>query len=227
MSIYGRCSVWKYPLNINVIENEKTFDKVEWDTLWRMLRQYGVPEKLISLICNTYHRMTYKVADVGERSDNFNVMTVFDKDVNCHHTSSSGLLTISRGLPHQAGRMVYFHYFGQSWCKSIISTLSMIWLSFRITKDKCRTKTASTGAGIKIKVDNRKRKITTTAQTPVANVDEPIKVEPFIYPGSMVGTQSGQDRDIKPKIGKASAALTMLKIIWASRFGETADPQLQ
>lgn len=123
--------------------------------------------------------------------------------------------------------MVYFHYFGQSWCKSIISTLPMIWLSFRITKDKCRTKTASTGAGIKIKVDNRKWKITTTSQTPVANVDEPIKVEPFIYPGSMVDTQSGQDRDIKPKIGKASAAFTMLKIIWASRFGETADPQLQ
>lgn len=42
----------------------------------------------------------------------------------------------------------------------------------------------------------------------------PIKVEPFIYPGSMVGTQSGQDRDIKPKIGKASAAFTMLKNIW-------------
>lgn len=81
------------------------------------------------------------------------------------------------------------------------------------------TKTASTGAGIKIKVDNRKRKITTTSQTPVANVDEPIKVEPFIYPGSMVGTQSGQDRDIKPKIGKASAAFTILKNIWASRFG--------
>lgn len=94
-------------------------------------------------------------------------------------------------------------------------------------KNKCRTKTASTGAGIKIKVDNRKRKITTTAQTPVANVDEPIKVEPFIYPGSMVGTQSGQDRDIKPKIGKASAAFTMLKNIWTSRFGKTADPQLQ
>lgn len=112
--------------------------------------------------------------------------------------------------------MVYFHYFGQSWCKSIISTLPMIWLSFRITKDKCRTKTASTGAGFKIKVDNRKWKITTTSQTPVANVDEPIKVEPFIYPGSMVGTQSGQDRDIKPKIGKASAAFTMLKNIWAS-----------
>lgn len=86
-------------------------------------------------------------------------------------------------------------------------------------KNKCRTKTASTGAGIKIKVDNRKWKITTTSQTPVANVDEPIKVEPFIYPGSMVGTQSGQDRDIKPKIGKASAAFTMLKNIWASRFG--------
>lgn len=163
--------------------------------------------------------MTYKVAHVGERSYNFDVKTVFDKDVNCHHTFSSGLLTRSWGLPHQAGRMVYFHYFGQSWCKSIISTLSMIWLSFRITKDKWRTKTASTGAGIKIKVDNRKRKITTTSQTPVANIDGPIKVEPFIYPGSMVGTQSGQDRDIKPKIGKASAAFTMLKNIWASRFG--------
>ncbi|XP_065927358.1 uncharacterized protein [Magallana gigas] len=135
-----------------------------------MLRQYGVPEKLISLICNTYHRMTYKVADVVLVQINY-LDFADDLALLSHH------------------------------------------------KNKCRTKTASTGAGIKIKVDNRKWKITTTSQTPVANVDEPIKVEPFIYPGSMVGTQSGQDRDIKPKIGKASAAFTMLKNIWASRFG--------
>lgn len=61
--------------------------------------------------------------------------------------------------------------------------------------------------------------IYTTAQTSVAVDGEVIEqVEPFIYLGSMVDTQSGPDREIKPTIGKARAAFTMLKNIWASKF---------
>lgn len=77
------------PLNIIFIDYEKTFDSVDQDTLGRILMQYGVPEKLVSLICNTYQGVTCRVAHVGQISDNFNVKTGFDKDFYCHHSSSS------------------------------------------------------------------------------------------------------------------------------------------
>ena len=75
--------------------------------------------------------------------------------------------------------------------------------------------TTSSGTGLKI---NRKlMKMNTTANTPVTVGGEPIRdVESFVYLGSVVDHQGGTDRDVTARIGKARAAFTMLKIIWAS-----------
>ena len=36
-------------LYINFIDFEKAFDSVDKETLWKLLRHYGVPEKIISI----------------------------------------------------------------------------------------------------------------------------------------------------------------------------------
>nr|KAG5687140.1 hypothetical protein BaRGS_019218 [Batillaria attramentaria] len=77
----------------------------------------------------------------------------------------------------------------------------------------------SAGTGLKI---NRKKtelmKINTTANTPVTVGGEPIReVESFVYLGSVVDGQGGTDRDITARIGKARAAMVMLKNVWASK----------
>lgn len=41
---------WNSPLYINFIDYEKAFDSVDRETLWKLLRHYGVPEKLVTLI---------------------------------------------------------------------------------------------------------------------------------------------------------------------------------
>nr|KAG5703013.1 hypothetical protein BaRGS_016174 [Batillaria attramentaria] len=76
----------------------------------------------------------------------------------------------------------------------------------------------SAGTGLKI---NRKKtelmKINTTANTPVTVGGEPIReVESFVYLGSVVDGQAGTDRDVTARIGKARAAMVILKNIWAS-----------
>ncbi|KAJ8356884.1 hypothetical protein SKAU_G00196780 [Synaphobranchus kaupii] len=45
---------WNSPFYINSIDYEKAFDSVDRETLWKLLRHYGVPKKLISLIQYTY-----------------------------------------------------------------------------------------------------------------------------------------------------------------------------
>nr|KAG5714792.1 hypothetical protein BaRGS_000280 [Batillaria attramentaria] len=77
----------------------------------------------------------------------------------------------------------------------------------------------SAGTGLKI---NRKKtelmKINTTANTPVTVGGEPIReVESFVYLGSVVDGQGGTDRDVTARIGKARAAMVMLKNVWASK----------
>ena len=37
---------WRTPLYVNFLDYEKAFDSVDRTTLWKLLRHYGVPEKL-------------------------------------------------------------------------------------------------------------------------------------------------------------------------------------
>jgi hypothetical protein len=39
---------WKSPLYVNFIDYEKAFDSVDREILWKILRHYGIPEKLVS-----------------------------------------------------------------------------------------------------------------------------------------------------------------------------------
>lgn len=41
---------WNSPLYINFVDFEKAFDSVDRDTLWKLLRHYGMPVKIVNII---------------------------------------------------------------------------------------------------------------------------------------------------------------------------------
>nr|KAG5713184.1 hypothetical protein BaRGS_007711 [Batillaria attramentaria] len=62
---------WNSPLYINFIDYEKAFDSVDREALWKLLRHYGVPGKIISLIQCTYQDMSCRIAHAGQLSESF------------------------------------------------------------------------------------------------------------------------------------------------------------
>ena len=62
-------------LYINFVDYEKAFDSLDRDTLWKLLQHYGIPEKIITLIRNTYDGVTCKVTHAGRLTDSFQVKT--------------------------------------------------------------------------------------------------------------------------------------------------------
>nr|KAG5686924.1 hypothetical protein BaRGS_020733 [Batillaria attramentaria] len=54
---------------------EKAFDSVDREALWKLLRHYGVPGKIISLIQCTYKDMSCRIAHAGQLSESFEVKT--------------------------------------------------------------------------------------------------------------------------------------------------------
>nr|KAG5714565.1 hypothetical protein BaRGS_007011 [Batillaria attramentaria] len=66
---------WNSPLYINFIDYEKAFDSVDREALWKLLRHYGVPGKIISLIQCTYQDMSCRIAHAGQLSESFEVKT--------------------------------------------------------------------------------------------------------------------------------------------------------
>ena len=64
---------WNSSLYINFVDYEKAFDSVNRKSLWRLLRLYGVPEKITNIIRNSYEGMTCRVIHGNQVTDAFQV----------------------------------------------------------------------------------------------------------------------------------------------------------
>ena len=56
---------WNSSLYINSIDFEKTLDSVDRETLWRLLRNYDIPIKIVNLIRKSYEGMSCRVIHGG------------------------------------------------------------------------------------------------------------------------------------------------------------------
>ena len=66
---------WNSSLYINVIKYEKVFDSVDRQTLWKLLRHCGVPEKIMNIIRNSYEGDNCRVINDQQVTDAFQVKT--------------------------------------------------------------------------------------------------------------------------------------------------------
>ena len=66
---------WNSSLYVNFVDYEKAFDSVDRETLWKLLRFYGIPEKFVTLIKSSYEGFTCRVAHEAQLSDSFEVRT--------------------------------------------------------------------------------------------------------------------------------------------------------
>ena len=66
---------WNSPLCVSFTDYEKAFENLDRQSLWKLLRHYGVPEKITSIIRNSYSRMTCTVVCGRQLTDAFQVNT--------------------------------------------------------------------------------------------------------------------------------------------------------
>ncbi|VDP74951.1 unnamed protein product [Schistosoma curassoni] len=66
---------WNSSLYINFNDYEKALDSVHKRTLWKLLRHYGVPEKIVSIIRNSYDGLQCKVVHGGQLTDALQIRT--------------------------------------------------------------------------------------------------------------------------------------------------------
>ena len=211
---------WNSPLYINFIGYEKAFDSVDRETMWKLLRLYGVPKKIISLIRCTFQDMSCKIAHAGQLSESFEVKTGVRQ--GCLLSPFLFLLVIDwimKTTTTGRNNGIQWSLWTQLDDLDFADDLALLSHNHSQMQDKTTLlKTTSAGTGLKI---NRKKtelmKMNTTANAPITVGGEPIReVESFVYLGSVVDHQGGTDRDVTARIGKARAAFVMLKNIWAA-----------
>ncbi|VDP67779.1 unnamed protein product [Schistosoma mattheei] len=119
---------WNSTVYINFVDCEKSFDSVDRRTLWKLLRRYGVPEKIVNIIGNSYDRLQCKVMHGGQLADAFQHINHLISCIEFISRFSSAGTMIAQGL----GTMI--------WNKGLINWIKPILAIGRGDKtlDKCR-----------------------------------------------------------------------------------------
>ena len=87
---------WNSSLHINFIDFEKAFDNVDRETLWKILRYHGVPEKLINIIICQYKDSVCRVIHGRGLTELSGLKLAHDRAACYHHSCFYLLLTGSQ-----------------------------------------------------------------------------------------------------------------------------------
>ena len=66
---------WQSSLYINFVDFEKAFDSISRDVLWRLLRHYGLPDKIVTIIRVLYEGFSAQVVHNGQKTQPLDMRT--------------------------------------------------------------------------------------------------------------------------------------------------------
>ena len=221
-NIIEQCLEWNVPLYINFIDFRKAFDSVHRDTLWKLLRSYGIPEKIVTLISLFYNHFECSViTDSQTLSEWFPVESGVRQ--GCTLSPILFLVTIDwimRKTTSDIPRGIQWTLFSQledlDFADDLLA-LSSKREHLQEKTDRLNTYAKQTGLNINT-AKTQAMCINTIDPTPITVNSEPLDyVEDFTYLGSLISTDNGARKDIKARLSKARAAFARLQPIWKSR----------
>ncbi|VDO65667.1 unnamed protein product [Schistosoma margrebowiei] len=212
---------WNSLLYVNFIDYEKAFDSVDRRTLWKLLRHYGVPEKIVNIIRNSYDGLQCKVVHGGQLADAFQVRAGVRQ--GCLLSPFLLLLVIDWIVKTSKSDGRHdIQWTAQNQLDDSDFAVDLALLSH--THEQMQTKTVSVAgvsASVGLSIHKGKTKVLkfkAENRNPITLDDETLEdVESFTYLGSINDEQGGSDADVKARIGKAWVAFLQLKNIWNSK----------
>ena len=211
---------WQSPLFLNFIDFRQAFDSVDRETIWKLLRHYGIPGVFINLIQQLYVGATCQVVHKGKLTEEFEVRTgvrqgcllspmifLLVVDWIMRETTKIGKTGIQWSPTKNLEDLDYAddlcllaqkHEDMQLKTNTLVRTAAMTGLE--INTEKTETVTLQ-----------QRLKVPITVRGHVLN-----DVDTFVYLGSVVSTTGGSDEDAKSRIGKARYAFNKLRPIWQS-----------
>ena len=198
---------WQASLHLNFIDFEKAFDSVHRDTLWKLLRLYGIPQKIIGMIQALYRDFTCSVLHEGNLTPWFAVRTGVKQGCML-----SPLLFLT-ALDWVMKETTNHQRTGIRWkLTSVLEDLDyaddLCLLSStgaHLSEKTARLSNNARKVGLKINSKKTKWMSTGCKRNCQIKVDGQgiEKIDQFSYLGSVIDVQGGADADVKARIGKA------------------------
>ena len=219
-NIIEQTNEWQATLYLNFIDYEKAFDSIHRESLWKIMRSYGIPEKLTNIIKEFYKDFKCSVEDSGETSEWFDVLTGVKQGCNM-----SGFLFLL-AMDWIMRRTTDENHTGIRW--KFTSKLEDLDFADDIallssTKQHMQNKSEkieeeSERVGLKINIDKTKlMRINPKNNDPIIVRGQEIEgVEKIVYLGATITPEGGGMGDLKNRIIKARNTFTKLGKIWNS-----------
>jgi len=212
---------WNSPLLVNFIDYEKAFDSIDRKTLWKIMRHYGIPQKIVSLIEEMYKNTTCRVLHEGQLTESFEINTGVRQ--GCLLSPFLFILVIDWLMKASTeGRRNGIQWTLWEQLDDLDFADDIALLSHNQQQLQSKTtilEKLSASVGLHIHPGKSKvLRICSSGKEPITAKDQELEeVSTFTYLGSVVDELGGTDADIKTRISKARNAFVSLGKVWKDR----------
>ena len=196
---------------------------IDREVLWKILRHYGVPEKIVRMIRVFYDGFQAKVLHEGEMTESFSMSTGVHQ--GCLLSPLLFLVALDWVLRQAFGdNKTRIQFILLQKLEDLDFVDDMVLLSQKITHTRQKLAALLEQAarvGLKINASKTKEmRIRSSANTGNINcVGEVLeRVSAFTYLGSLITTTGGTEEDVEARCRKAQVAFSILRPIWRSKF---------
>ena len=211
---------WNSVLYLVFVDYEKAFDSIHRETLWKIMKAYGIPEKFIAIVKAFYKNSRAAVIHGDGKSEWFEIKSGVKQ--GCVMSGFLFLLVIDWIMRRTVdGTRTGIRWNMMETLEDLdyaddIVLLSKSWRHAQQKLEKLRQNGLRTGLKIN-KTKTESLRINTTNYSAFNVGGEDIKdVTTFTYLGATVTTTGGASEDISRRIGKARQAYYRLRKIWNS-----------
>lgn len=217
--IIEQSSEYQTPLYLSFVDFEKAFDSISRESMWRALRYFGVPKKIIKIIQLIYEDYKCQIIHEGKLSEPFAIKTGVRQ--GCLLSPIIFLMVLdgvmrkvtrgTRGLKWGLTDRLEDIDFADDLCIMAHRKVDMEEKLKDLDKEGKKV-------GLKINQEKTKEMRVNGRDNQQLKLNGRVveRVEEFVYLGSTVSTTGGTDEDVAQRIRKAKGVFAQLASIWRS-----------
>ena len=211
---------WNTSLFLNFVDFEKDFDSLDRDVLWNLMAHYGIPQKFINIIRNSYNNMQCRVIHEGKLTESFDVKTGVKQ--GCLLSPFLFLLAIDyimRESTEGKRNGIQWTMWQQLDDLDFADDIALISSTQQMQEKTSLLAETSIKLGLRPNESKTKvMKINAKRKQPIKIKDTNLEeVEEFTYLGSIVNIEGGTDADVKNRINKARVIFNILGKVWSTK----------
>ncbi len=218
-NIIRQCLEWNTSLYINFVDFRKAFDSVHRNTVWKILHSYGIPPNIITIMKAFYENFEFSVIMGNTLSECFFLHSGVRQ--GCNIPPILFLAAIDWFMKNTIADRPR----GIQWTMfSHLENLDFADdLAFLSTNHSYRLKlidlTPFEQVGLNINTSKTQvMHVNSIPTAPILVNGEKLEfVEDFTYLGSLINKDSGAQRDVNARLGKAQVVFSLLNPVWRSK----------